>query len=149
MNNKENINTKPKRKPLSDEQKAKHAAYMREKRKNDPDFPRKNREYKKEYCNRPANAQKCRELNTIDVRNHRARLKSTNVATSILTSAIKTRKAKAELNKLKEQKQQDAKHYAKQILNDIIDKIPKESLKKKQREYMRNYRNKVSGAVWI
>ena len=58
-------------------------------------------------------------------------------ATNILTNAIKARKARAEINKLKtESNNKDVKD----ILNSIIDTIPKQADLKKKREYMRVYR---------
>jgi hypothetical protein len=58
-------------------------------------------------------------------------------ATNILTNAIKARKARTEINKLKtESNNKDVKD----ILNSIIDTIPKQADLKKKREYMRVYR---------
>jgi len=57
-----------------------------------------------------------------------------------LTDAIRARKARAEVNKLKTAK--ESKQNVSDILNDIIAAVPTESKKKKNREAVARHRSK-------
>ena len=85
--------------------------------------------------------------NRKDVKAHRLRnkAKATEIstkqtATQTLTDAIRARKARAEMNKLKESK--NAKNDVSSILNSIIDAVPVESKKKKNREAVARHKTK-------
>ncbi len=90
------------------------------------------------------------EQNRVDVRNHRLRNKikeeeinrkiKENQSKQTLTDAIRARKARAELNKLKTAK--ESKQNVSDILNDIIAAVPTESKKKKNREAVARHRSK-------
>ena len=109
-------------------------------------------EYKAEL--RKAEPTKYKELNKRDVKNHRARNKAKEEeilakvrknAVHTLTDAIKARKARQELNKLNEKKAK--KDIAKDILNDIIDTIPKKAKLKKNNEALKRHRAKKAEGV--
>ena len=89
--------------------------------------------------------------NRKDVKAHRLRekakateLSTKQNATQTLTDAIRARKARAELKKLKDQK--DAKNAVSSILNSIINAVPVESKKKKNRDAVAKHKaKKASG----
>lgn len=74
--------------------------------------------------------------NRKDVKNYRLRNKEVK-AKQTLTDAVRARKARAEMNRLR-----DAKDIAKDILNSIIDTIPKKVQQKKNREAVARHRAK-------
>ena len=91
--------------------------------------------------------------NKKDVKNHRLRNKAKEEAIlnklakaketeakQTLTEAIRARRARAEMNKLKEKQQN--KEIVKDIINDIIDIIPKKAQQKKNRESVAKHREK-------
>ena len=63
-------------------------------------------------------------------------------ATNIIINALKTKKAKKQLQELKQNKQEQHIEIVKDILNDVISNIPIESDKDKKRRYMREWRAK-------
>jgi hypothetical protein len=89
--------------------------------------------------------------NRKDVKAHRLRekakateLSTKQNATQTLTDAIRARRARAELKKLKDQK--DAKNAVSSILNSIINAVPVESKKKKNRDAVAKHKaKKASG----
>jgi hypothetical protein len=93
-----------------------------------------------------------KEKNKRDVKNFRIREKEQKAIIDAklnlgnkLTDAIKAKKARQELIKLKNEKTNN--NVVKSILNDVIDTIPKQADLKKKREYMRNYRAKKANVV--
>ena len=85
--------------------------------------------------------------NRKDVKAHRLRnkAKATELttkqnATQTLTDAIRARKARAEMNKLRDEK--NTKNVVSSILKSIIDAVPVESKKKKNREAVARHKTK-------
>ena len=105
-----------------------------------------NKEYKKDYINRPENKAKYEKLNREYVKKHRViqkeklgEIESKVKATNTLSDAIKARKARAEMKSLKAS---TANKDVKDILDSVIDAIPKQADLKQKREYMTRYRAK-------
>jgi hypothetical protein len=93
-----------------------------------------NRDYKQTYINLPQNKDKYKELNRKNVKAFREREKSKLDdinAKLTLSNAIKAKKARNEMKKLKDDK---TKSIASSIINDIVDTIPKQVALKKNRE---------------
>jgi hypothetical protein len=105
--------------------------------------------YRKEHIaqKRKEEPEKYRANNVKDVRNFRLReqqmIEAINAkinAKSILTNAIKARKARQEMDLLKQQKQKQ--QDVKSILNQLIDTIPKKVQQKKNREAVARHKAK-------
>ena len=144
---------------LTENQKVLYKKYsnkMRQQRFNEkPENKEKLNEHRKIYIaeKRKENPILFQEKNNKDVRAFRerekAKLKEINdklKANNIITDAIKVRKAKKELIILKDEKQAKEKqeniNIIKDVLFNIVDNIPVEAQRKKNREYMRKYRAK-------
>jgi hypothetical protein len=97
-----------------------------------------NRDYKQTFINLPQNKDKYKELNRKNVKAFRDREKSKlddinaklNLSTK-LTDAIRAKKARNEMKKLKDDK---SKSIVSSIVNDIVDAIPKQVALKKNRK---------------
>jgi len=105
-----------------------------------------NNEYKNKYVNRPENKAKYDKLNREYVKKHRdiqreklGEIEAKVKATSTLGDYIKARKARTEMNKLKTE---TTNKIVKDLLNEVIDTIPKKADLKQKREYMTRYRAK-------
>jgi len=63
-------------------------------------------------------------------------------ASSTLTDAIRARKARAEMNRLRNEKErkENVKNDVSSILNSVIDAVPVESKKKKNREAVKKHK---------
>jgi len=101
--------------------------------------------HRKEYIakEREKKPEEFRQQNLKDVKAFRTRekaklneIQAKTKAVNTLTDAVKARNARAEMRTLKKEK---AQNDVKDILGSIIDTIPKEAQKKKNREYMRSY----------
>ena len=139
-------------KTLTDNQRLLYTRYsnkMRQQKFNEnKDNKDKYNEKRREYIStqRKEKPEEFKQKNIKDVRAFRERekaklneIQAKLNATETLTNAIRVRKAKKEVITLKAKQTND---IVKNVLNCIIDTIPKEAELKKKREYMRAYRAK-------